>query len=235
MPPPPPPPAPARFTIRSLAVSPSELAPGEEVNISVLVANIGGKSGSYTVVLKIDGVKEAEERVTIAAGRSQSVSFTVSKEDAGSYIVVVDGLSGSFTVTPVVVPPEPAAFSLSSLSIQPAEVSAGEEVRIEVAVTNTGGESGSYSVVLKINGVKEADRTVTIDAGDTLNLIFPVTREEAGSYTVDVDGLSGSFTVAAPEEEEVQPGINWALIGGILGGVMVVIVIILYWMRRRAY
>ncbi|GAJ05328.1 unnamed protein product [marine sediment metagenome] len=76
---PPPPPVAAAFTVSSLGVSPSELAPGEEVNISVLVANTGGESGSYTVVLKINGVKEAEERVTIAAGSSQEVSFSVTQ------------------------------------------------------------------------------------------------------------------------------------------------------------
>lgn len=57
------------------------------------VANAGGMEGSYSVVLMINGLKEAEKSVTIAAGGSRSVSFTVSKEDAGSYSVVVDGLS----------------------------------------------------------------------------------------------------------------------------------------------
>ncbi len=130
----------------------------------------------------------------------------------------------------MVVPPEPAAFSLSNLSVEPAEVSVGEEVRIDVAVTNTGGTEGSYTVVLKINGVKEADRMVTVAADDTLNLIFLVTREEAGDYTVDVDGLSASFTVVAPEEEE---GINWPLLGGIIGGVIVVGLLIFFLVFRR--
>ena len=71
----------------------------------MLVANTGGESGSYTVVLKIDGVKEAEERVTIAAGSSQTVTFSVTKEEAGTYSVDVSGLTGSFTVKEEVVPP----------------------------------------------------------------------------------------------------------------------------------
>jgi len=192
------------------------------------VANTGGTEGSYTVVLKINGVTEAEKSVTVAAGGSQIVTFSVTKEDAASYSVTVDGLSGSFTV--VVAPPVPAAFSVSNLSVQPAEVPTGEAVTIDVAVTNTGGTQGSYTVVLKINGVKEADRTVTIDAGDTLNIIFPVTEEDAGSYSVTVDGLSGSFTVVAP------PAINWPLLGGIIGGVIVVGLLVSFLVfRRRAY
>jgi len=110
----PPPPAPAAFSVTNLSVKPLEAQPKEAVTITVSVANTGGTEGRYTVVLEINGVKEAEKRVTVAAGRSRSVSFSVSKEDAGTYSLVVDGLSASFTVVapaPVVAPvplPPPA-------------------------------------------------------------------------------------------------------------------------------
>ncbi len=237
------PPAPAAFSVSSLSVLPAEVEPGETVTIAVSVANIGGKSGSYTVVLKIDGVKEDEERVTVTAGSSQTVSFSVTKEEADSYTVTVDGLSSSFTVAPVVVPPTPPAFSVSYLSVSPrTEVEPGETVAITVLVANAGGESGSYTVVLKIDGAKEAEETVTVAAGESQDVSFSVTREEADSYTVAVDGLSGSFTVVAPPEEEeeeeeeevpTEPGFNWPLYGGIIGGVIVVGLGVFFWMRRR--
>jgi len=105
-PPPPPAPAPAAFSVTHLSVKPLEVQPKEAVTITLWVANTGGTEGSYNVALKINGVKEAEKRVTIAAGRSQTVSFTVSRKDAGSYSALVDGLSGSFTVVvPAIVPP----------------------------------------------------------------------------------------------------------------------------------
>jgi len=230
--------APAAFSLSSLSVLPAEVEPNETVTIAVLLANTGGESGSYTVVLKIEGVKEADERVTIAAGESQDVSFSVTREEAGSYTVAVDGLSGSFTVVPVVVPPEPAAFSVSSLSVLPAEVEPGETVTITVLVANTGGESGSYTVVLKIDGVKEAEERVTVAAGESQDVSFSVIRDEPGTYSVSVDGLSGSFTVVAPEEEvPAKPGVNWPLIGGIIGGVVVLAGLLYYFLvfRRRAY
>jgi len=98
----------AAFTISSLVISPAEVAPGEKVSISISLANTGGLEGSYSVVLKINGVKEAEQRATIAAGASKTVTFVVAKEEAGSYSVTVDGMSGSFVVvTPVIAPPPP--------------------------------------------------------------------------------------------------------------------------------
>ncbi|HUV56182.1 MAG TPA: CARDB domain-containing protein [Dehalococcoidales bacterium] len=108
--PPPPPLAPAAFSVTNLSVKPLEVQPKEAVTITVLVANTGGTEGSYNVALKINGVKEAEKSTTIAAGRSQSVSFSASKEDAGTYSLVVDGLSASFTVVALapVVAPAPA-------------------------------------------------------------------------------------------------------------------------------
>jgi len=129
----------------------------------------------------------------------------------------------------------PAAFSVSYLSVSQLEVEPGEAVTITVLVANTGGESGSYTVVLKIDGVKEAEKSVTVAAGESQDVNFSVTREEAGSYTVAVNGLSGSFTVVAPVVTPAKPGINWALIGGIIAGVIVVGLGVFLWMRRRAY
>ena len=221
----------AAFVSSALRISPTEVNIGEEVTIRVSVTNIGNAAGSYEVILKIEDVVVATEEVTLNAGASEEVTFTTAKDVAGSYSVVVDGLSGSFTVVAPEVAPLPAAFSVSNLSIQPAEVPTGEAVTIDVAVTNTGGTEGSYTLVLKINGVKEADRTVTIAAGDTLNIIFPVTKEAAGSYSVTVDGLSGSFTVVAPAVVT-----NWPLLGGIIGAVVIVALLVFFLMfRRRAY
>jgi hypothetical protein len=99
--------------------------------------------------------------------------------------------------------PTPAAFSVSNLLITPPEVETQEAVAITVSVANTGGTAGSYSVVLKINGATVEEKSVTLAAGSSQDVSFSVTKEEAGSYSVDVNGLTGSFTVtaAAPPEE----------------------------------
>ncbi len=220
------PPPPAAFTVSSLSISPATVNIGETVAISLVVTNTGGKSGSYIVTLDINGVKEADKTVTVDAGDSQEVSFNVTKEDAGIYSVAVAELTGSFTVG---APSAPAAFSVSDLSLQPAQVKPGEAVTISALVANTGGEPGSYTVVLKIDGVKEAEKTVTIAAGDSQTVSFSVTKEEAGSYSVTVDELSGSFTVAP-----AKPAINWPVLGGIIGGAVVVGLLIFFLVRRRA-
>ncbi|MBA7601441.1 hypothetical protein ES703_08514 [subsurface metagenome] len=140
-----------------------------------------------------------------------------------------------------------AIFTSSALSISPSEVNIGETVTISVLVANTGTAAGDYVVMLKINDVAEAIKKVTVAAGASKEVIF-TTSKDAGSYSVDVNGLSGSFTVkeeVAPAPPappppapppEVKAPINWPLVGGIIGGVIIVGLLIFFLVvRRRAH
>jgi len=103
--------APAAFTPSSLSISPVEVNIGDEVAISLLVANTGGKSGSYEVTLKINGEVAATQEVTVSAGLSKEVIFTISKDIAGTYSVDVNGVTDSFVVKEAVATPAVAAIS----------------------------------------------------------------------------------------------------------------------------
>jgi hypothetical protein len=92
-----PPPLPASFSSSSLTISPPEVAIGEAVGVSVLVTNSGEAEGSYDVVLTVNG-EVVETKGATMAGGSQTVSFSTTWDEAGSYAVDVNGLQGSFTV-----------------------------------------------------------------------------------------------------------------------------------------
>ena len=89
----------AEFTVASLDVTPEQVKPGQEVTASVNVTNTGGSEGSYTVNLTINGEVEQTETVTLAPQATETVTFTITKEEPGSYGVSIDGLTGEFTVT----------------------------------------------------------------------------------------------------------------------------------------
>jgi hypothetical protein len=133
--------------------------------------------------------------------------------------------------------PAPAAFTVSKLFISPTEVDIGQSVTISAIVTNTGGQPGTYKVVLKINGAVEATEEVTVSAGASKKVSFTTARYVAGSYSVDVNGLSGSFAVKKPAppppEEPVKPPINWPMVGGIIAAVVAASAIVFFWIRRR--
>jgi len=97
-PPPVPVPAPANFVVSNLNVAPPEIEVGENVAITINVVNDGGQEGAYLVELKINGETVDSKKVTLGAGQSEQVRFTVSGTEPGQYEVVVSGLGGEFTV-----------------------------------------------------------------------------------------------------------------------------------------
>ncbi len=91
---------------------------------------------------------------------------------------------------------EPAAFTVSALNIDPADVYVGEAVPIFVLVTNNGDVAGDYEVVLKIDGVVVATKNVTgLASGASQEVTFNAARDSAGVFTVDVNGVTASFIV----------------------------------------
>ncbi|HEY91449.1 MAG TPA: hypothetical protein G4O07_06400 [Dehalococcoidia bacterium] len=89
-------------------MTPTDVKIGETVTIRVQVANRGGEEGTYVVEIKIDGVVVETRQVTLDAEASQTLTFTTSEDSAGIYLVDIDDLSASFTVTKPVIEEEPS-------------------------------------------------------------------------------------------------------------------------------
>jgi hypothetical protein len=102
--------------------------------------------------------------------------------------------------------PTPAELSIAGLSVLPAEIKPNEIVVVTATVVNTGGIEGSLILLMKIDGITEGAEIVTVGPGSTEVVHFLVTRRNAGSYSVSVDGLSDSFTVVE-EEVPIAPAI----------------------------
>jgi len=97
----------------------------------------------------------------------------------------------SLPVSPVT----PVAFTSSSLSVSPPEVSPGTTVTISALLTNPGEADGSDTVTLKLNGVVAETREVSLAAEAFQMVAFTTSQSAAGTYAVEVNGLLGSFTV----------------------------------------
>jgi hypothetical protein len=147
-----------------------------------------------------------------------------------------DHLSTFAVIAPL--PPQPADFVTSELNISPQETDIGEAVTVSVLVTNAGELEGSYNVNLVVNGTVVETREVTL-AGGSQEVVFTTSGDEAGSYSVEVNGLEGSFTVreAPVISTGISGGIVWTIVGLIFGALMVVaiILIIVKMVRRRRY
>jgi hypothetical protein len=91
--------------------------------------------------------------------------------------------------------------------------------------------------VLRINGTEEAVRKLTLEPGARQEVTFSIARNNADTYAIDVNGLSGSFVVReTPASVPPSPStINWWLIAGITAGVVVVVTLVCSVLRRAWY
>lgn len=90
----------AEFEVTSLNISPAGLAGGESATVTANIGNVGGSEGIYSAVLKIDGAVVETKRIVVAAGATETVSFTVSLDTAGTYEIALDSAIGTLEVWP---------------------------------------------------------------------------------------------------------------------------------------
>jgi hypothetical protein len=128
-------------------------------------------------------------------------------------------------------PTPPAHFAASGLSIVPSVgktifvTETGESVTIAANVANDGGQSGTYTVELKLNGQTVDTRTVTLGAGQSQQVSFTRSGLDYGQYEVNVAGLSGTFTASRT--------ITWWLIIVIIAAIGLIIWGVLWGARKR--
>jgi hypothetical protein len=125
-----------------------------------------------------------------------------------------------------------AEFKVSNL-VLPAEVGSGDNITISATVSNVSAYDGSYESTLIINGVKETSAVVSVQPNSSASVQFTVSRTEAGTYEVDVDGLTGSFTVLEKSSASGAGGLSMGLLIGIVAAALVIIFILWMFISRR--
>jgi len=101
----------------------------------------------------------------------------------------------------------------------------GESVTITASVANDGGQEGSYTVVLKLDGETVDTKTVTLGAGQNQQVSFTLSEMDYGQHEVEVTGLSGEFTTSRT--------ITWWLIILLIGALGLIIWGVVWGRRRR--
>ena len=140
------------------------------------------------------------------------------------------------TTTPPPSPTTPANFIAQNLEITPSKqvtgvgiavfkVEAGESVTITANVINNGGVEGSYIARLELNGETLDSQEISLQPGQSKQVVFVVTDNTAGQYSVQIGDLSGEF--------ETLMWINWWLIGGLIAGVTLLAWYFGYYRRRH--
>lgn len=97
-------------------------------------------------------------------------------------------------------PLSPDEIELTDFDIWPTEVEIGEAVTVSVRITNISDRSGSYTLMLR--GDFMAQKTVSLEPGQSRVVTFEVVPEIPGRHDIEVNGQYGSFDaveVRAPD------------------------------------
>jgi len=235
--------------------------PPAESEVIGLVYDFGPDGATFDPPITLTFHYDPDE---LPEGASEgNLVLAVWDEDSGTWLMfetTVDPETNTLTAkishfTPftIIASTHPAAFKATYLLVAPLKVYAGEKVEIRATVANTGDLRGSYEVILRVNGVREATREVTLAGGMSQTVKFAISKDEAGTYSVSVNGLSDTFrieapavvpappapapappVVAPPAAPPAPPVVNWPVIGGIIGAVVLLGLLIFLLVRRRS-
>jgi len=206
----------------------TQLKPNEELTITITASNTGNAMGTHNLTVSVGGEIKKSWLIVLNPGESKSLSHKLSFAADGLYSVRI----GDQTVTITVSTTLPARFEVSSLSVSPGSVKVGQSSTISVTVKNTGGESGTYEVTLKVNNQVVETKRGTLDSGQSTTVSFAYTPTSEGTYNIDVNGLTGSLTASKEEGGGAAPETPWLMIIGAIVAVAVVVLVLLL-LRRK--
>ncbi|MCW4014959.1 MAG: hypothetical protein NWF06_01175 [Candidatus Bathyarchaeota archaeon] len=191
------------FEVTDLILESDWIQVGEPVDISVKVTNKGDKTGNHTVALTIDDVQTATETVQLSAGETTTVIFTATEQTEGNYTITIGSMTETLRVT-VETPIKKAKLQLTNLVTSRQEAGIGDPITVSVTATNTGDETGEFSLELFVNDQKRQTKSIQLDGGENELVQFEITENSEGDYEVEIGGLTTSFTITS-EAQSVKP------------------------------
>jgi phosphatidylserine decarboxylase len=159
-----------------------------------------------------DFVKKGQELGNFAYGGSaiillfepDAVTFSIPLDRGPVYVNMGQKIGSLEEINTYAPPPAPRPSSPSPtfprlatqyLSVNPPRAYAGQPVTISTNVVNTGGDTGNYNVVLRINGQVGQQRMVSVGPGASYPVKFIITKSQPGTYSVNIDSQQSSFTI----------------------------------------
>jgi len=158
-----------------------------------------GSAMAAIVVLMFITARKRLQRASVVKKPSKSIPsifrFSDVAEAATLAFTTARERSLRATVAEKLSQPVPGPIRIGNLKIAPNRVKPGSRVTIIAKVTNAGPVTTSYSLVLKIKGVVEAVKEITLDLGQSQKVAFRILKDKPGIYDVDLEGSKGYFAV----------------------------------------
>ena len=194
---------PPEFEITSIDFGAKEVNAGESLTVDVTVENTGEQTGAQEIKWDIGGQTLAVDSPEIGGGETETITFTeVVNLGSGEYTQTLrtddDNEQQDLTVYE-------SNFQVI-IDESPANVTVGEEITIDVDISNIGGAADEQTIKAAMED-KDASDTETIslgaDTGETVSFELNTTGIEVGNYTIVVhsDDHSDEAAIAVEHPE----------------------------------
>lgn len=169
----------------------------ETIEVAADIENVGDTAGSLVVTLEVGNGVTDETTLDLDAGDDTTHTFEVDAGDVdvGTHEITVATAHDVATDEVEVAELEPATFAVD-ISHATDSVAPGENIVLDVAVTNTGDEHGEQTVELIVDGEVVDSSTVALDAGESTSVFFmyEATGPDAGELELVVESEDDSDT-----------------------------------------
>ncbi len=169
----------------TIGISPQTVYIGDTMTIEVVEAIGGDPVEGAEISINGEFLKETDEDGTVTYSTDKPATIKVSATKQG-YL----DESANVKVRDL----EPI-FVFSNLVIDPLEVRAEKEATISIDVENTGNAAGDYNVELVVNETVADSQTISLGIGEGTTVTFKHAEEVPGTYTAEVGGETGTYTV----------------------------------------
>lgn len=192
---------PAAFEVTLDSVN-STVVAGETVFVEATVTNNGSVNATQDVRFSVDGAEQATNRVTLAGGASEQLSFDYRTEETDQPEITVGVSSENSTASRMVSVLAPAAFEVTLDSVD-STVVAGETVSVEATVRNTGETATSQPVTFSVNGTEQETTNLTVGADQREAVLFEYETSDTDlpAVTVGVSSEDNAVTETVVVQE----------------------------------
>jgi hypothetical protein len=89
---------PPSFTVSNFSIAPERVRQGQAVIVTASVTNTGEITGNHPLILRVKGMAEAQQEVTLGPNKTLDVEFQIVKDTPGFYPVSMENWTGKFVV-----------------------------------------------------------------------------------------------------------------------------------------
>ena len=195
----------------------------EEEQTGEITGTVSTQGGEELADAELRLVNTSSDTVEQTTTSDSNGDYVFSSVEAGSYSIEAEFEGGEASVEVIVeegethdrdveLRPQEDYFTVSVESTN-SPVTEGEDVRVDVTVTNAGEDSGSQAVFLEVPELGDNAEPVSIDGGssETVSLGLPTELGDAGEYTAEVRTNDDTEEVEF-EVEARQPGIDVSIL-----------------------